>query len=352
MSEDNNSTHLASDSPVSEDGAVDLSTMNPDEGIDAIAAEFLQSLEAPGEDPVEEEQPLEVSEDEEQEHSEDESPVEDEAETEEEEMASEEEVPEDESSEELPVVDYDEAKNFKFEFDGQTYTASQLKSALGRQAEHSKALNEVKSTKEAIEAEKAALAEQKEAVEKHFRAAESAHQLGSKQARIQEIQNSYREAYQQQDTHKMTMLEASLKFAKEDFNNAAQQVQQAEHERNQARVQAQATKLRDKGYGDLLSDSQRLSALSEYLQGVSEEAYTAANYDADLLILAEKARMWDKSQQKGKGKLVGNKPKTLKGGSGNVSSAPKRAQQKARDDFRAGNDDAMLEDFAKQMLGL
>ena len=312
---------LQTDSPVL--GESERGEFNDDapQGILDFAADFL-NIEPEKKAKTKAKKVPEESEEEEQELSDE--TEEESLEAEDEDIDEDDELSEDESD---SIIDYDEAKKHKFQFKvggkEREMTFDQIVSELGQAPAASKAQDKVKveqreiaKVREELEADRAFFRRQQET-------AVESQQLGSKRARIEGAQRALNVARQRNDVGSIVKIKDDLDLMVQDYKQSEARVLQVQEETNSQLVNAQKGKLDELGYGNLLSDTQRLEAVSKYVDtNLSTSAAQAINYDASLLVAVEKARLWDSSQSK-KGKLKTSK-KTLKAGSGKLSASPKK----------------------------
>ena len=236
------------------------------------------------------------------------------------------------TGEEHDVVNYEEMQNYLFEFDGKNYSAGDLKSAIGQLSKQADALNEVEAQREELEAAKAV-----------FEEARSSHQrvLAGDQ-RVAQLQNAYAHLQQQQtkaledgDGNGLSIINTKLQQIEQEYNNVSGQIDQ--DRRAQAAAAAQA--LDNFGFGAINTDTQRQKAFQEYgLSNIPQNLLSLVNVSPEMLVIVEKARLYDKSNStSNKGKLKATK-KTLKAG---VSKAkPKKAKSNEEAAI-----DAVLKDF-------
>ena len=315
-----------------------------DEAVEA-AAEVLGLEEAPDTEVVEDDSNLEVSE-EEQESSEDEDSNVEVAEDGQEDDA--EETVEDADTSALPVVDYDEAKGYVFELDGENFTIDQIKSWKGQVGAASKAQNEIDSVRKEIEAERQAFEDEKAQVTQQREALHLSQGLGVKAAQIQEIQKEVDAARESGDPTALVLAKDKYDVARAAYDEELATVQQAQKEALDVHIATEQRRLSELGYATLLSDEQRAESLMGYLNETlsgNQQLIEAVLNKAELTIAFEEARMYRQSQKtkaNPKAKLKGKPQKTLRAGSGDVKQ-PKPKSASLRD---------LTQEMANEVLGL
>ena len=202
------------------------------------------------------------------------------------------------------------------EIDGKVYSGNDIKSAFGRQTKQEVARNEVELAQKALAEERQNIAQYQQVIREKAEIQQHEGNLNQYKAAIQRLQQQREDARLKNDTDTWNRIGM-------DLEPMLQQHTQAEHELNELvennrndnmGVQRQA--LQDKGFGELLSDQQRRNSLSEYIStDYSPSAFNAITNDAELLILAEKARLYDKAKSNvPKAKLKTSGKKSLRSG--------------------------------------
>ncbi len=328
----------------------DASIPNPDQGFLDIANDMLGVADNASDQESSESEDDTVSDNEEETlvESDDDTPVEAEADEEDG------EEPTDDVDEYFEVA-YDDAKDgvYPIKINGEVKMMKfgEIQNQLARSESASKKSQEANQRQEELEAREVKLAEAEAFATQRMEAANSSAELGQIGAYIQGQQAAYAKATEAQDSHQMIMIDANIKKAQTAYQQTADKVTKVQQETQARHTQAQQEILKEKGYGDIISDVFRDYATTN----LSDQAIQALNTDATLVILAEKARKWDASQ--GKGKRTLKKSKSLRTGGGNVKQAQTNKQQKIKQQMAAGqgnpNDaEAALLNIANDMLGL
>ena len=329
------------------DGSVSESTeTNPDQVLMDIANETLgvdaQSSDQASSEPKEDR----VSDDTETTESDDESPVEAEADGEDD------DEPTDEVNEYFEVS-YEDAKDglYPIKINGEVKMMKfgEIQNQLARAESASKKSQEANSQLQEIEATKDKLAQQEAWLTERAKASQGADQLASIGNHLQQLHTAYEQAAQGQDTHRMSMIKYEIDKTSNAYNQTQHQVKQVQEEHTRRQTAEQYEILKDKGYGDVVTD-----AYKNYLSAnLSDSAVQAASFDATLLIALEKARKWDASQ--GKGKRALKKGKSLSAGGGNIQQSKankQKAVSQAMAQGRGSQDDALtgLDAIANDIL--
>ena len=293
-----------------------INDTNPDGSFDdAFEAAFngvLDNVEAVAPSEVEEEvEELEVSEDTEQSPSDDDEDSDIDTEEDDEEI--------EEVGEEDAVVGFDEMKNFKFEFDGNHYSANDLKSAIGQLKKQEEARSEVEAVKAEVERERKELESYKAQVQSQHTLTAGAQQLSQMENMYKNLAEERAKALEGKDSHNLTLINTRIDELRMQYEKVQSEVQQAQNQ--QAYDAAQA--LDRFGFGELNTDSQRQAAFRDYaFANIPEGLISVINTNPELIAIVEKARLHDKSKKATpKAKLKGSK-KTLKGGA--AKATPKK----------------------------
>ena len=236
------------------------------------------------------------------------------------------------TGEELNVVNYEEMQNYLFELGGKNYSAGDLKSALGQLSKQEEARNEVEAQRTELETAKAVFEEQRSSHQRVLAGDQRVAQLQNAYANLQQMQSK---ALEDGNGNELSIINTKLSQLEQEYNNVARQMDQDMS--TQAAAAAQA--LDNFGFGSINTDTQRQEAFIEYgRNNIPQSLISLVNVSPEMLVLVEKARLYDKSNStSNKGKLKATK-KTLKAG---VSKAkPKKAKSNEEAAI-----DAVLKDF-------
>ena len=238
------------------------------------------------------------------------------------------------------IVDWDEMKDFSYQIDGKTYSANDLKAALGRQTKQAKDRTEVETARKAVETERSQVAELTQTLKKRQELLQHEAQLTSFVNRIQSLESQKENARKQGDTDKYTRIGMQIEPMIKQYHKARQNIDSQAAHNAQNNLSIQKTILESKGYGEVVADKQRRNALSSYLVDTySDSTLGHVTNDAELIILAEKARLYDKAHSGSKAKLKGS-GKTLKGG-----ATKSRSKNRGQPDQVQSQIDKMFEDY-------
>ena len=260
-----------------------------------------------------------------------------------------------EESDEVFEVDYNEIKDaiipIKIKGEVKKLSFGEIQNQLARaeaastkSREASQKLEELEAKEKSIDEEKAFLKQQREAVTMN-------NELATRVNHIRGLEAKLKTAVEKKDSHSATLLREQINAVSKEANEIHQRVTQANEAAHKKHIDAQFKILESKGYKDIVTD-----AYTDYLKNnASQEAHYAITSDASLAILAEKARLWDEAQTKGKTRKLTKKTSTLRSGGGNISkskSANEKATAKRLSSGKATAaeaEDAILK-FAQQQL--
>ena len=223
-----------------------------------------------------------------------------------------------EVEEALPVVDYDEAKQFQFELDGKLYSVNDFKSWKGQIEKQENARTEVETARQELETQREELAAQRGNLEAAQTVSGGMQQMAQLQNAYNHLNNQRQAAMQKKDGNAVSLIEAQIR----DLSTKGQQLQAQVEQAEAQQAQAAADSLDKFGFGSLKTDEQRLKAFQTYAQdNVPPNLIKVVNTNPELLAILEKARLYDKSNgDLPKAKLKGAKV-TMKGG---AAKSPKR----------------------------
>ena len=253
-------------------------------------------------------------------------------------------------------VDYEEIKNFSIpvKVNGEVVHMSidQINSEVGRARAGGKEVQEAKLQMEELAKEKAFVAEQKKVIQDSAELAQHKANLAAFGGEIRKIQNAKEEARKDGRTEDWSRLNMQMEPMVAQYNAANAQLKQMSNETLQSNLEIQAKILEDKGMGTLLSDTQRKEALGAYLDSnYSPSTIHAITHDAELLMLAEKARQLESSKGAAKKAVIkGNGKKTLRSGDSKVQAA--KSQKKAAQTRKLVTGQATQADYDAAMFDL
>ena len=260
----------------------------------------------------------------------------------------------DDSSKEYTLVDYDEAKDFKFPIKNKSgeieyITIDQINSEINRGRGQQEALKDVEATKEKLaqraeELDQSAFSQQQRAI------------VNAGQQHLNKISKDYNELQQainqavQEANHpgtgqarkdslvtQINLWNATLGQMSNAYRDTEGKMSQQVSELNDARDKAASsaiTNMQSFGIEDFSTDSQRVQAFQEYADGVlPNHLRDVVNTNGALLALLEKARLYDKANSS-KPKLKGN-GKSFRGSAAKpaAKSKPKNSMQSKIDNM-------------------
>ena len=238
------------------------------------------------------------------------------------------------------IVDWEEMKDFSYQINGKTYTANDLKSALGRQTKQQQDRTEVETARKEVEAERSKVAGLTQSLKKRQELIQHEAKLTSFGNHIQNLERQREAARQAGNVAAYTQLGMQVEPMIKQYHQSRKNIDDASAKNTNDNLSIQKTILEDKGYGDVLADTQRRNALSDYISSTySDTALGQVTMDAELIILAEKARLYDKAHSSSKAKLKGS-GKTLKGGATKSRSRNKQPVDKIQSQI-----DEMFKDY-------
>ena len=354
MTELENTTSTDVQSPDLESSAVETPQMSMDD----FAASLLQDTFP--DQFAEESQDVEVSAEETEyvdDSTEEETAVEeDSSETKEEDML---EAEGEESTGPLTQVDYEEIKNFaipvKINGEIQHLSIDQINSEVNRARSSGKEVEEAKLQKQELDARSATLDEQERLQKENAQLSNQKQQLATLEAHLQTLHVRREEARQKGDQNTWTQIGMQMEPLVAQYQGAQQEIKSSSDKIYQDNIAHQMDVLQKKGYGEVISDKQRLTALTTYLkESYSPSTIEAINQNAELLILAEEARQAKASKGAAKkGKIKGNGKVTMRSGDGKgkqtVTAQKKAAQTRA---LRAGQASETDYEAARQALAM
>ena len=278
----------------------------------------------------------------------DDSPVEAEAETEDS------FEPTDDNAEEF-LVDYDDVKaaSLPIKINGEVkyMKFGEIQNQLARAEAAANKSREATQQYEEVEALRQELDNRAAIIKRQEEVAEIPTAVSTRLAGINQLKNALDKALEANDAQNVSLLTARINKLQEETNqiqgeyNAVQAETRAQHLQDQKRILSQ------KGFQDVVSDNW----VSYVKTNASEDALKAIDQDATLVILAEKARLWDESQSKGETRKLKRSTKTLKAGDGSIKktqSAKKVAskQRLASGTATQAEAEAAILDLAKDLL--
>ena len=213
-----------------------------------------------------------------------------------------EEVEED-TAEDLPIVDYDEAKQFKFEVDGQLYAIGDFKAALKRQANQKDALNEMDTRKAELDAREEKINARHDDLQAEEIASSKTQEIATLNNQIDRLNDAKKQALETNNGNALAIINSRISDAEARKGEVEGEIE-ASHDQLAERA---AQHLDELGFGSLTTDPQRAEAFREHVFGNYPDYITSiANRHAPLMIAMEKARLYDAStEKKPKGKLRG-----------------------------------------------
>ena len=299
-----------------------------EQGILDFATEFASEHLVPSDEEVAVKEPAASEEPTQEETAEvdssDDSPVEAEAETEDE------IEPTDDNAEFL--VDYDDVKGaslpIKINGEVKYMKFGEIQNQLARAEAAANKSREATQQYEEVEALRQELDNRAANIKRQEEVAEIPTAVSTRLAGINQLKNALDKALEANDAQNVSLLTARINKLQEETNqiqgeyNAVQAETRAQHLQEQKRI------LTKKGFQDVVSDNW----VSYVKTNASEDALKAIDQDATLVILAEKARLWDESQSKGETRKLKRSTKTLKAGDGSIkkTQSAKKAASKQR----------------------
>ena len=271
------------------------------------------------------EETLEVSEEDEQEPSEDVTPDIDTTDEVEETVENVEE-----GTSELPIVDFDEAKNFLFELDGKTYAIGDLKAAINRQQKGNEAQQEVETARTELDTRAAELDAREASIATRLTMDEDQQKLGQLSAMYRQMEAAKAKAVEANDTSQIVQINEQMGQVIAEAKRTEAQIEEAQIQRGAEAAQ----RLTDFGFGELNTDTQRQEAFRNYAQAnIPNGLIAVVNTNPELLAMVEKARLYDKGQSALKGGKLKGQAKSVKGGAAKApKSAPKKSTMEAKVD--------------------
>ena len=260
MEDQINPTQGASDSPsAASSGAVDmmLNEAKAEAGIDAFAAQLVGAVPQ-NEEPVEaEESESEDAEVEVEELTEDdaddETPVEAEAEDDQDESDQDEDV-------ELDVVSFDDLKGYALEIGGDTYTAAQLKSMIGRMKSAGKEAREADQKIKDADDRLAKVAQAEEYAQNQLVAAKAKGQLASLQNAAQAINKKIATARDAGDMYEVAVQRENLEILKQQATTINTNIKEAEGKAHETKTALARDGLIKRGLSHLNNDGKETKA--------------------------------------------------------------------------------------------
>ena len=225
----------------------------------------------------------------------------------------------------VSVVDWDEMQEHSYQIGDKAYTANDLKAALGRLTRQKQDRTEVETARKEVANERSKLSELTQTLNTKHELLQHEAKLASYVNHIRSLEGQREKARKEGNQNEFTRLQMELEPMVNQYHKSRQDLDKQSAQNSAKNISIQKTILKDKGYGEILADKQRRDALSEYIKDTySDTALGYVTNDADLIILAEKARLYDKAQSKApKAKLKGS-GRTLKGGA--TKSRPKNSK--------------------------
>lgn len=240
----------------------------------------------------------------------------------------------------IDVSDLDDSDVFEVELHGkkQQMNWTAIQNQLKRSESASQQSREAKAAKEAAEQLEAELQAERQYIRANVAQEQMHPALQTKLAEVQRKGEEAQKLYTEQSL--------DFPFAEKAYNNAVAEYQQMTQEyqsyvnqQHHYKASQEQKKLRDFGLGHLIADQAAKESFTSFLdKTVSPDTQANIRSSAELTSLAEDARKWRESQEKGTKKSVKAKParKSLKGGG--TSSAQKRAAQKPQNTHGWVND--------------
>ena len=328
---------MSNDIPALDEGvpsSLDLGENNlvpnlPDSKVDEMFASLAVEAEVPTPDPTTEvkDDLIEESEENELTDSDDETPL---IETSDDEVTTAEADQDTPDSTELSIVEYDEAKNFKFPIKNsdtgevEYKTIDQINAEVNKSRKQDAAHNEVETANQEIEQKRESLREYENRVQATQANAAGMQQLAKYDNAMNQVQEAISAAAADGNGERVALLQVR---ANELANGRQQVIHNVTHTQQQLSAEA-ARRMSEFGMGDLNTDKQRQKLFKDYAQEtIPAGLMGVVGTSPELMVLLEKARMFDKGQSVAvKGKLKGNKS-GIKGGA--AKAAPKAAPKKS-----------------------
>ena len=205
---------------------------------------------------------------------------------------------------ELETIDFDEWSKYALEMDGETYTAAQIKSMLGRAKSLGKNAREASDKVKDVEAREAKIAEQEAWLEQRTSAAAQSDQLVEMQSEARKINAVLQKAREEGDMYEVAVQKDKLEILNQNYHKASQEVQAVQHKQQQEMMAKVEQGLRDRKLGYLLENNDQSKAWTEYASSKMspQELQTALMIPA-VAEAIEKARKYDASLTKPAKKL-------------------------------------------------
>ena len=234
-----------------------------------------------------------------------------------------EEVEED-TAEDALIVDYDEAKQFKFEVDGQLYAIGDFKAALKRQANQKEALNEMDTRRAELDKQQEELNSRRDDLQAEEIASSKTQEIATLDNQIDQLVKAKQQALATNNGNALAIINSRISDAEARKGQINDEIN-ASHDQLAERA---AQHLDELGYGSLTADPQRAEAFREHVFGTYPDYIVSlANRHAPLMVAMEKARLYDSSTEKRpKGKLRGQAA-SIKAG---AKKPPKPQKPKSR----------------------
>ena len=316
----NNMTDFIQDSnipDIPDSGAIpEIPNQKPDAQVDkwfeSLSPELFADKESPEQEEPVKDEALEVSEVSEQEPSDDDDSNIETAETEESQEDTAQET-------DLPVVDYDEAKNFVFSISGKEWTIDQISSALGRQGSQEQARLEIETRTKELDSQAEQLKAQEAAVQQQMDTYRNSRELAEYAVEYDKLTAAKDKFMQEGHRDKAYDVDYHLSKLNEKANAVLKELDAAKQQQASAAV----SRLKDLGYGDIATDSQRTKAFVEYAkEQIPTHLVDTVNENAELLVILEKARLYDKAKSTVPQSKLKGATKTLKGGAAKPAAKP------------------------------
>ena len=204
----------------------------------------------------------------------------------------------------LSVIDLSELTDsdvFEFEIHGKTvhWNKTELLNQIKRSESASELSREVKAKSEALEQERAVLDADREKMAKQATLANITPELAKARNAQAELHAQYNQAVEEENSLDLPIIRAKLEKAAGHTQMLEQAHQNTAAQLRQQHVDQQKQILVNKGLGHIIEKGLESPTMKFMQESLSPDAFGIASLDATMVALAEDARLWRESQNKG-----------------------------------------------------
>ena len=231
----------------------------------------------------------------------------------------------------LSVIDLSELTDsdvFEFEIHGKTvhWNKTELLNQIKRSESASQQSREVKEEREMLNRERAVLAADREKIAKQASIANITPELARARSVEQQLLQEYNTAIEEENSLDLPLLQGKLQKVTAHRQMLEQHTAQHTDQLKQQHIAQQKQILINNGLGHIIEKGLESPTMRFMQETLSPDAFGIASLDASMVTLAEEARLWRESQNKGaKAKPKRSSSKSLTGRKG-VSPKTTRKQ--------------------------